>query len=381
MNNNTNNNLNQENNQTTQNNVPVVQPVQATVPIQTTPAVQQAQPTVPVQTTPAVQQTQPTVPVQTTPAVQPTQESPTTQPLQQDIIVQAPPEPTVSVTQTEHPKEKKNNKKLIILIIIILIIAIIGLVLFLNKDKFSNKTSDKNEQTENTNTNTNNETTNNTNNNKDNNNSNTDISDEIIDEIIDNTNDILGNTTKIENAKRENFVSVAKAYANATKTLWSADAISCNNIVSSAVEDGDYYIMIDTRNGAREKLPILLEQGGKSTWDNRDVQGYVRVNVETNTTNEVIKKFYVSLTDGTHTISDDNTITSDELKKGDVYLATTPTLLNKVKMTTDVTDDSGNYTGASDCTWDTINNKYTCTNFTGYGQEAIDKIKGICIEQ
>lgn len=375
MNNNTNNNLNQENNQTTQNNVPVVQPVQATVPVQTTPtvqpvqatvpvqttpAVQQAQPTVPVQTIPAIQQTQPTVPVQTTPAVQPTQESPTTQPLQQDIIVQAPPEPTVSVTQTEHPKEKKNNKKLIIIIIIILIIAIIGLVLFLNKDKFLNQTSnDKNNQTENTNNNSDNNTSNDTNNNSNNNPENNQQTDDIL---------------------KDAFINTAKLYANATKTLWSADAISCNNINSSGVDDGDYYIMIDTRDGAKENLPLLLEQGGKSSWNESDLQGYVRINIETIDNNR-ISKFYVSLTDGIHTISDDNTLTSDEIQNENIIMTTDTTLLNKVKMTTDVTDDSGNYTGTSDCTWDTINNKYTCTNFTGYGQEAVDKIKGICIEQ
>lgn len=360
MNNNTNNNLNQENNQTTQNNVPVVQPVQATVPMQTTPVVQQTQPTVPVQTTPTAQPTQPTVPVQTTPAVQPTQESPTTQPLQQDIIVQAPPEPTVSVTQTEHPKEKKNNKKLIILIIIILIIAIIGLVLFLNKDKFLNQTSnDKNNQTENTNNNSDNNTSNDTNNNSNNN---------------------LENNQQTDDILKDAFINTAKLYANATKTLWSADAISCNNINSSGVDDGDYYIMIDTRNGAKENLPLLLEQGGKSSWNESDVQGYVRINIETIDNNR-ISKFYVSLTDGIHTISDDNTLTSDEIQNENIIMTTDTTLLNKVKMTTDVTDDSGNYTGASDCTWDTINNKYTCNNFTGYGQEAVDKIKAICIEQ
>ena len=359
MNNNIENNLNQENNQNTQNNIPGVQPIQLT------PAAQPAQVTEVVQPTPAAQPAQVTEAVQPTPAAQPAQvaeavqPTPAAQQIQQDIIVEAPPEPTGTVTQTEHPKEKKNNKKLIIILIIIIIAVGVGLILFLNKDKFSNKSTNKNEQTENTN----NETTNNTNNN----NSNTD------------TNNNTDNNQQLENAKQEAFIDTAKSYANMAKTLWSADAISCHNIVSSAVEDGDYYIMIDTRESVNEILPILSEPKIKSPWDNNDIQGYVRVNIETIGNNRT-PKFYISLTDGTHTISDDNTLISDEIQTENITMTTDLELLNKVKMTTDFTDENGNYTSTADCTFDSTNNKYTCANFTGYGPEAVDKIKAICIE-
>ena len=130
----------------------------------------------------------------------------------------------------------------------------------------------------------------------------------------------------IENSRKDTFIDNAKAYANAVITLWTADGLTCgaDNIVSSATDDGDYYIRINTKgstvkgdgtfdNGTESNIPTILEQGGKSSWGNRDVTGYVRVNVATNagTTGEDSKrvtKFYVALSDGTHGIT---TATSD----------------------------------------------------------------------
>ena len=232
--------------------------------------------------------------------------------------------------------------------------------MFLNKDKFLNNTTDKNEQTENTNNNTNNDTNSNANNNND-------------------TNTNIDNNDQLENSKKTTFIDIAKSYANAARTLWTAEGFTCNNVLSTAVDDGDYYVLIDTRDGAREKLPILIDEGGKSPWNNNDVQGYVRINIETNDGNRT-PKFYISLTDGTNTIVDNNTVTSNEIQIENIITTTDLELLNKVKMTTDNTDDSGKHTGTADCTWDATNNKYACTNFTGYGPEAIDKMKAICIE-
>lgn len=98
----------------------------------------------------------------------------------------------------------------------------------------------------------------------------------------------------IENARKDTFIETAKSYVNAVQTLWTADGLRCGNenTVSSAVDDGDYYVEINTR-GKKIKydgtfiedqnitVPTILEQGGKSSWGNRDVSGYVRVNVAT----------------------------------------------------------------------------------------------------
>ena len=49
---------------------------------------------------------------------------------------------------------------------------------------------------------------------------------------------------------------------------------------SSAVPTGTYYVMIDTTSSS---VPVLLEQGGKSSWGSRQVKGDVKVVVEEET--------------------------------------------------------------------------------------------------
>lgn len=123
----------------------------------------------------------------------------------------------------------------------------------------------------------------------------------------------------IENSRKDTFVDIAKSYANAAKTLWTTDTLTCEGTASSAVDDGDYYILINTTESARTRLPVLVDQGGKSSWGNRDVNGYVRVHVETVTDNNGEQKrtttFYVGLSDGTHGLIDNGSMTSDNLKK------------------------------------------------------------------
>ena len=150
-------------------------------------------------------------------------------------------------------------------------------------------------------------------------------------------------TRTIENSRKDTFVDIAKSYANAARTLWTADGLTCGGIVSSAVDDGDYYILINTKDTARVNLPVLVDQGGKSSWGNRDVSGYVRVHIETksvtaagNTEAKRTTSFYVALTDGTHGLLDDNTLTSDELKRGNVKM----TLSNDDKKTVMISEDS-----------------------------------------
>ena len=144
-------------------------------------------------------------------------------------------------------------------------------------------------------------------------------------------------TRTIENSRKDTFVDIAKSYANAAKTLWTADGLTCGGTVSSAVDDGDYYVLINTKDGARENLPVLVEQGGKSSWGNRDVSGYVRVNISTTTPTgstepKRITKFYVALSDGTHGLLDDDSLTSDELKRGNVKMTLTPEEKKKIEL-------------------------------------------------
>ena len=129
----------------------------------------------------------------------------------------------------------------------------------------------------------------------------------------------------IENARKDTFIDIAKSYANAATTLWSADGLVCGsaNTVSSAVDDGDYYIAIDTSDGS--SAPVLLDQGGKSSWGNRDIKGYVKVVI--NTTGERrTTKYYVNISDNTHGVSDSKQ--ASNLARGDIKMtgATYPTI-------------------------------------------------------
>ncbi len=88
-------------------------------------------------------------------------------------------------------------------------------------------------------------------------------------------------TRTIENSRKDTFINTTKQYAESAKKLWSTDGLSCletsgttNN--SSTVEPGSYYILIDTSS---DDVPQLLESGGKSSWGNRDIKGYVKVDV------------------------------------------------------------------------------------------------------
>ena len=174
----------------------------------------------------------------------------------------------------------------------------------------------------------------------------------------------------IENSRKDTFVDIAKSYANAAKTLWTADTLTCEGTVASAVDDGDYYILINTKESARAILPVLVDQGGKSSWGNRDVNGYVRVHVETVTDNNGEPKrtttFYVSLSDGTHGLIDNGSMTSDNLKKGNVKMDLSSVDKKKIELTL----DNGNL----NCSKTNLGT-YACTEVT-----PVKSITGLCVD-
>ena len=185
-------------------------------------------------------------------------------------------------------------------------------------------------------------------------------------------------TRTIENSRKDTFVDIAKSYGNAARTLWTSDNLTCNGVVSSAVDDGDYYILINSKEGAKESLPVLVDQGGKSSWGNRDVNGYVRVNISTTPgvdddgdgvfekEPKRVTKFYVALSDGTHGLVDDNTLMMDELKRGNVVMTLTAEQLKKIEFTLD--------DGKLNCSKD-ANGRYSCTNVT-----PIKNMTGVCVD-
>ena len=139
----------------------------------------------------------------------------------------------------------------------------------------------------------------------------------------------------IENSRKDTFLSTAKEYVNATRNMWASDSLECvtsdpasgaeaDTMVSSGVDNGNWYVIIDTTN---DNAVNLVDQGGKSSWGNRDLKGYIRVNVDTDASGNRTTSYFVALSDGTHgmkeTISG-STITgklADDLKRADVLVS------------------------------------------------------------
>lgn len=123
----------------------------------------------------------------------------------------------------------------------------------------------------------------------------------------------------IENSRKDTMVTLAKTYANAAKKLWTSDSLYCGSEskLSSAVINGDYYILIDTSD---DKIYPLVESGGKSPWGNANIKGYVRITK--NVDEKKAAKYYVAITDGTHAIYDDllNPKESSLLSRKDVIM-------------------------------------------------------------
>lgn len=132
----------------------------------------------------------------------------------------------------------------------------------------------------------------------------------------------------IENTRRDTFMNTAKSYANSVSTLWASDGITCKKtdaagaFVSPVVEkypsqaanNEIFYIRIDSKNvGTNDGgaypyyVPTLLQEGGKSSWGNMDVTGYVKVvakEVSAGAGRTTIQPhIYVAMSDATHGIA------------------------------------------------------------------------------
>ena len=76
----------------------------------------------------------------------------------------------------------------------------------------------------------------------------------------------------IENTRRDTFVNTAKAYINAIKNAVAADEVYVGNDHISAKGTGYYYYGFDSSTDTGQDL---MEQGGKSSWGNAEVKGYI----------------------------------------------------------------------------------------------------------
>ena len=79
----------------------------------------------------------------------------------------------------------------------------------------------------------------------------------------------------IENTRRDTFATVAGTYLNAVRNAVIADELKCGtgDTSISAVGDGTYYYAINSADSSGQDL---MESGGKSSWGNAEVNGYVK---------------------------------------------------------------------------------------------------------
>ena len=123
-------------------------------------------------------------------------------------------------------------------------------------------------------------------------------------------------TRTIENSRRDTFGDIAQSYINAVRTsalqvgeLKCCKAATCSEYTTNfdAGGVGDYYVNIGTSssNATLYKQTLnLMESGGKSSWGNADVVGYVHiVKTAISGSTDVKTTYYIALSDtGNHGI-------------------------------------------------------------------------------
>lgn len=130
----------------------------------------------------------------------------------------------------------------------------------------------------------------------------------------------------IENSRKNSFLSTAKNYANAVRNEWSADTLYCSGKdasgttvtqkLASSLNTGNFYVFIQSgaspkvtskwstanETWAKSNFEQLINSGGRSSWGNNEVIGYVRVEVRETTTTinsekQMLFDYYVELID------------------------------------------------------------------------------------
>lgn len=132
----------------------------------------------------------------------------------------------------------------------------------------------------------------------------------------------------IENTRRDTFASTAKSYIKAIKDEIAADNIYTDNGETpiSAAPAGYYYYSFSTKtieNGINsESATDLMEQGGKSSWGNADVMGFIVVDKTVDATKGNTKyEYYILMVDsgqrGIETVTKETAIKRGTVKTKD----------------------------------------------------------------
>lgn len=89
----------------------------------------------------------------------------------------------------------------------------------------------------------------------------------------------------IENTRRDMFVNTAKTYISAVRNAVAADEVYVGDVPISGLGQGYYCYGFDTSAGEHSATD-LVDQGGKSSFGNADVKGYIAIYKKVGTTAE-----------------------------------------------------------------------------------------------
>ena len=120
----------------------------------------------------------------------------------------------------------------------------------------------------------------------------------------------------IDNSKKDTYANTAKAYVNAVKNAVSAGQMLTCGSNNDGTSDGKYYI------DASEAIK-LLESGGKSSWNNGTISGYITWTISgVNITYSVLFK-----DDSNHVIatSEKAAVSEDSIKRNNIKVDSTVT--------------------------------------------------------
>lgn len=147
----------------------------------------------------------------------------------------------------------------------------------------------------------------------------------------------------IENSRRDTFADVAKQYINTVRNAVLADELTCGTGANAqsvgATPDGLYYYKIDTTaQGTKD----LMESGGKSSWSNAEIKGYVAwwketTQAQTDTNGNVTKNGKTQTTYATLLVDAGQHGLDQFTKETDI---------SRSKVTTSVATNHTNYTAA-----------------------------------
>ena len=147
----------------------------------------------------------------------------------------------------------------------------------------------------------------------------------------------------IENSRRDTFADVAKQYINTIRDAVLADELTCGTGANAqsvgATPDGLYYYKIDTTaQGTKD----LMESGGKSSWSNAEIKGYVTwwketTQAQTDTNGNVTKNGKTQTTYATLLVDAGQHGLDQFTKETDI---------SRSKVTTSVATNHTNYTAA-----------------------------------